>query len=87
MKKVVYSITKLNKDKLTVTGIGFVVDDGLIAKTIDYNGIERKKFYDCAKHIFPIYNKPNEYKGYHTEYLELDGRTIEITYKSWYKVI
>ena len=74
MKKVVYSVTRDGKNELTkMTGIGYITDRDLIIACVGKNGKPYiRVFEDCLKEIRPIHTRPNEYKGYYTEYREVE---------------
>ena len=96
MKKVVYSVTREGKNELTkITGIGYITDSDLIIACVGKNGKPYiRVFEDCLKEIRPIHTRPNEYKGYYSEYREIEVEkkgsyeTIEVVleYNIWYKL-
>ena len=103
MKKVVYSITKLGKVENTkITGVGYITDEELIIAQVNQKTQKAYiKTFDCVKHCYAIANTENEFKGAHSEILELqfesktssgsstgfETREIEVNYYIWYKII
>ena len=96
MKKVVYSVTRSGKSDFTkITGIGYITDKDLIIACVGKNGKPYiRVFEDCMKELHPIHTRTNEYKGYITEYREVEfekngsyeTREIELEYDIWYKL-
>ncbi len=99
MQKVVYSITKVNKDE-KVKGIGYLVDGNLLIPSISSKGNAYiRVFEDVAKECKPVINSDNEFKGYVTiayenvhifntekdRYETLDY--VETTYHIWFKYV
>lgn len=99
MKKVVYSVTKVNKDE-KLKGVGYLVDDNLLMPATSTKGNSYiKVFEDITKSCHQISGKDNEYKGYVTiayedvqiynkqknSYDTLDY--CETTYFVWFKII
>lgn len=94
---VVFSFTKLGRENTKQTGKGFINQEGvLMLKLKRQNGTTKWKGIDnFQKYIFPIIGRPNEYKGYYTEYYEdtelprddgsYDIRDTEVTYHIWFK--
>ena len=99
MQKVVYSISKVNKDK-KLKGIGYLVEDELIIPAISSKGNAYiRRFPEVAKQCHPIDKDKTEFKGYVTlayeninvfnkekdRYETLDY--VETTYYVWYKFV
>ena len=99
MQKVVYSVTKVNKDE-KLKGVGYLVDGNLlIASTSSKGNPYIRVFDDVAEKCHKVVNTENEYKGYVTiayenihvfnkeknRYDTLDY--VETTYYIWYKFI
>lgn len=99
MKKVVYSVTKVNKDE-KLKGVGYLVDDNLLIPATSTKGNSYiKVFEDITKSCHQISGKDNEYKGYVTiayedvqiynkqknSYDTLDY--CETTYFVWFKIL
>ena len=81
MKKVVYSISKLNKFGNTkMTGVGFITESDLVIACVSQKGNPYiRVFEDCVKNCHAIPNR-DEFTGY-------DKREIEIEYSVWYKLV
>lgn len=99
MQKVVYSITKVNKDE-KIKGVGYLVEGNLLIPAISSKGKPYiRTFEDVAEHCRPIKDAPKEFKGYLTVIYEnlyvYDERRerydtldrVETTYFIWYKLI
>lgn len=99
MKKVVYSVTKVNKDE-KLKGVGYFVDGNLLIPATSSKGNSYiKVFEDITKSCHQINGKDNEYKGYVTiayedvqiynkqknSYDTLDY--CETTYFVWFKIL
>ena len=97
MAKVVYSISKVNRD-WKITGVGSLSEDGsLWTKT--KSGKWRPPFEDVLKYCHPIAGRPNEFSGYMTvayenvpvydkdkdNYRYVDY--MEIEYRVWFKYL
>ena len=97
MKKVVYSISKLNKFGNTkMTGVGFITESDLVIACVSQKGNPYiRVFEDCVKDCHPVAGKEGEFKGAHYEIREVevekngsyDTREIEIEYSVWYKLV
>ena len=97
MKKVVYSISKLNRfGNNKMTGIGFITDSDLVIACVSQKGNPYIRiFEDCVKHCHTIPNRDGEFKGAHYEIREVEfekngsyeTREIEIEYSIWYKLV
>ena len=94
MKKVAFSLTKVNDFSFKKKGIAFISDNGedlIIYPNSDYEQI----IENCIHYCYPIRYRPGEFKGMFTQYIEHDfevkgsyeTKEIEITYKLWYKVL
>lgn len=99
MKKVVYSVTKVNKEE-KLKGVGYFVDDNLLIPATSSKGNSYiKVFEDITKYCHPVNGKDNEFKGYVTvayenvhiynkqkkSYDTLDY--CETTYYVWFKIV
>lgn len=99
MQKVVYSVSKVNKDK-KLKGIGCLIDGDLLIAAISGKGTPYiRTFEGVADQCKPVIDKPNEFKGYVTigyenihvynkekdRYDTLDY--VETTYFVWYKLV
>ena len=99
MQKVVYSITKVNKDE-KIKGVGYLVEGNLLIPSTSQKGNPYiRVFEDVAKDCRPANDDGNEFKGYVTvayenvhvynkekdRYDTLDY--VETTYYIWYKYI
>ena len=97
MKKVVYSISRLNKFGNTkMTGVGFITESDLVIACVSQKGNPYiRVFEDCVKDCHPVAGKEGEFKGAHYEIREVevekngsyDTREIEIEYSVWYKLV
>ncbi len=88
MKKAIYSITKLGKQgNSKVTGLGYVAGDELITAQVSSTNKPYVRIYDCINHCSQVQGTEDEYKGLHTEYVEYEGKTIEVNYLIWYKMV
>ena len=66
MKKVVYSITKVNKDE-KLKGVGYLVEGNLLIPSTSSKGNAYiRVFEDVAKKCHKVTDKEIEYKGYVT---------------------
>lgn len=99
MQKVVYSISKVNKDE-KLKGIGYLVEGNLlIPSTSNKGNAYFRVFEGVIKHCHAVANTTNEFKGYvpvsyenlnvynkeKNRYDTLDY--VETTYHIWYKYI
>ncbi len=99
MQKVVYSITKVNKDD-KIKGVGYLVEGNLLIPSTSSKGNPYiRVFDDVADKCRPVKDTNNEFKGYVTvayenvnvynkeknRYDTLDY--VETTYFIWYKLI
>ncbi|MCI8458521.1 MAG: hypothetical protein HFE46_02500 [Clostridia bacterium] len=99
MQKVVYSITKVNKDE-KLKGVGYLVDGNLLIASTSSKGNPFIRVFDgVADKCNKVVNTENEYNGYVTiayenihvfnkeknHYDTLDY--VETTYYIWYKFI
>ena len=103
MKKVVYSISRLNKFGNTkMTGVGFITESDLVIACVSQKGNPYiRVFEDCVKNCHAIPNRDGEFKGAHYEIREVeyetrngsgeftgyDKREVEIEYSVWYKLV
>lgn len=99
MQKVVYSISKVNKDE-KLKGVGYLVDGNLLIPATSSKGNPYiRVFEDVSEKCKPVLNEKDEFKGYisiayeniqvfnkeKNHYDTLDY--IETTYFIWYKYI
>lgn len=99
MQKVVYSVTKVNKDEKW-KGVGYLIEDNLLIPSTSSKGNAYiRVFEDVADKCKKVVNTENEFKGYVTvayenihvfnkeknHYDTLDY--VETTYYIWYKFI
>ena len=99
MKKVVYSISKVNKDE-KLKGVGYLVEGNLlIPATSNKGNAYIKVFEDVEKYCHKAPNATDEFKGYmpisyeniqvfnkeQNRYDTLDY--VEVTYHIWYKLV
>jgi len=64
VQKVVYSITKVNKDE-KIKGVGYLVDGNLLIPAISSKGKPYIRiFEDVVEHCKPTHDAPKEFKGY-----------------------
>lgn len=99
MQKVVYSITKVNKDE-KLKGVGYLVEGNLLIPSTSSKGNAYiRVFEDVTEKCKPVKDTNNEFKGYVTiiyeninvynkeknRYDTLD--CVETTYYIWYKFI
>ena len=99
MQKVVYSISKVNKDE-KLKGVGYIVDGNLLTPSISTKGNAYIRiFEDIVKKCNPIANTQNEFKGYvNVSYTNVNVYNkekerydtldyVETTYYVWFKYI
>ena len=99
MQKVVYSISKVNKDE-KLKGVGYLVEGNLLIPSTSQKGNAYIRVYeDVAEQCKPVKDSETEFKGYVTiayenvnvynkeknRYDTLDY--VETTYYIWYKFI
>ncbi len=66
MQKVVYSISKVNRDE-KLKGVGYIVDGNLLIPSVSSKGNAYiRVFEDVTTHCNPVHNSDGEYKGYVT---------------------
>ena len=103
MKKVVYSISKLNKfGSNKMTGVGFITESDLVIACVSQKGNPYiRVFEDCVKNCHAVSGREGEYKGAHYEIREVEfekktssgestgyeTREIEVEYSIWYKLV
>lgn len=97
MKRVVYSISRLNKfGSSKMTGVGFITDEDLVIACVSQKGNPYiRVFEDCVKDCHPVTGKEDEYKGVYYEIREIEiekngsyeTHEIEIEYSVWYKLV
>ena len=115
MKKVVYSLRKLNGFKKVdydtlpdfgesrnsyknmstkKTGIAYISDSGddlIIYPNTQYERV----IEDCIRYCYPVFNKPNQYSGTFSQFIDVDflvkesyeSKELEFTYSLWFKVL
>lgn len=93
MEKVIYSITKLGKETVKYTGVGYKSEkDLIIALTGKENKPYVKVFEDALEHCYPVKTGFsglfNEYKTIQVEKENHSSENIEIEiqYVIWYKL-
>ena len=99
MQKVVYAISKVNREK-KLTGVGYLVDGNLLIPSTSQRGNAYiRVFEDIAEQCRPVVNAENEFKGYITiayENVSLYNKEkdhydtleyVETTFYVWYKLI
>ena len=103
MKKVVYSVSKTNRNGSTkMTGLGFITENDLIIACTSKNGRPSiRVFEDCVKDRHAVSGREGEFKGAHYEIREIEfekktssgestgyeTREVEIEYSIWYKLV
>ena len=103
MKKVVYSVSKINRfGNNRMTGVGFITDEDLIITCVSRKGNAYiRVFEDCVKNCHAVPNRDGEFKGAHYEIREAEfekktpsgenagheTREIEVEYSVWYKLL
>lgn len=87
MKKVIYSVIRLGKTENTkITGVGYITDEELITAQVSKKGGAYIRTYECIKDCHPVAGTKDEFKGAYFEYVEYEGRDIEVNYYIWYKL-
>lgn len=99
MKKVVFSISKVNKDE-KLKGIGYIVENNLLVPSISSKGNPYiRVFEDVAVKCRKVGDSDNEFKGYVTisyENVNIYNKEkncydtldyIETTYFIWFKFV
>lgn len=99
MKKVVYSISKVNKDE-KFKGVGYLIEGNLLIPATSSKGNAYiRVFEDVAKKCRKVGDTENEFKGYVTisyENVNIYNKVkncydtldyIETTYFIWYKFV
>ena len=99
MQKVVYLVSKVNKDK-KMKGVGYLVEGNLLIPSISNKGNPYIRIFDdVTKHCHPLDKDKTEFKGYVTlayenvnifnkekdRYETLDY--VETTYYVWFKLV
>ena len=99
MKKVVYSVVKVGRfDTPKMTGLGYVADGNLLISAVSQKGKPYIRVFEgVTEYCHKVVGKENEFKGFFTEYKEVEVEkdtngyksieTIEVEneYKIWYK--
>lgn len=99
MQKVVYSISKVNREK-KMKGVGYLVEGNLLIPSTSQKGNAYiRVFEDVAKYCHPVINTTDEFKGYmplNYENIQVYNKDknsydtldyVEVTYHVWYKYI
>ena len=103
MKKVVYSVSRNNRNKSNkLTGLGFITESDLIIACVSKKGNAYIRiFEDCVKNCHAVSGRDGEFKGAHYEIREVEfekknssgestgyeTREIEVEYSVWYKLV
>ena len=99
MKKVVYSVQRVGRfDTPKMSGLGYIVEDNLLISAISQKGKPYIRVFEgVTEYCHKVVGKDDEFKGYFTEYKEVEVEkntngyksieTIEVEneYKIWYK--
>ena len=99
MKKVVYSVQRVGRFEIPkMTGLGYVIEDNLVIAATSQKGKPYIRVFEGAvTYCHKVVGKDNEFKGFFTEYKEVEVEkntngyksieTIEVEneYKIWYK--
>ena len=99
MKKVVYSVQRVGRfDTPKMSGLGYIVEDNLLISAISQKGKPYIRVFEgVTEYCRKVVGKDDEFKGYFTEYKEVEVEknnngyksieTIEVEneYKIWYK--
>ena len=88
MEKVLYTVTKLGRNPVTRSGLGYISKEDLVML---WKSAEDKPFIkvfdDCLKQCHRIAGTDNEFKGAFWELFEHEGRPVEVNYSIYYKVV
>ncbi len=98
MKKVKYSITRYTKKgSYRFYGYGEIDENNLYTKYTDkYGNVVEHTYEDCIKHLHPVINTTNEFKGGYFEYEDLEFENdkgqlieleIEVDYNIWIRIL
>ena len=103
MKKVVYSVSKINRfGNNRMTGVGFITDEDLVIACVSRKGNAYIRVFEgCVKNCHAIPGRDGEFKGAHYEIREAEfekknscgestgheTREIEVEYSVWYKLL
>ena len=88
MKKVLYTITKENKEKTKISGFGFISDTDLFTAQFSKAGKPYIRVYEgCLKYCHQVVGSDDAFKGAFWEVVEIEGRTVEINYYIYYKLV
>ena len=99
MKKVVYSVQRVGRFEIPkMSGLGYIVEDNLLISAISQKGKPYIRVFEgVTEYCHKVVGKDDEFKGYFTEYKEVEVEkntngyksieTIEVEneYKIWYK--
>lgn len=88
MQKVVYSVSKVNRNE-KLKGIGYVSEGNLLIPAVSKTGKPYiRVFEDITDKCRPSVNANGEYKGYITMAYQNDNNDyIEIDYSVWFKYV
>ena len=88
MQKVVFSVSKVNRDE-KFKGIGYLSEGNLLIPAISKNGKPYiRVFEDVTKSCHSSLHSEDEYKGYVTVAYENDEKGyIETDYSVWFKFV
>lgn len=89
MKKIVYTITKLNKEGNTkISGQGYITDNDIICACISKKGTPYVRvFEDAVNYCYKCVATEDQYKGAYSEIISTENRDIEVNYFIWYRVV
>ena len=99
MKKVVYSVGRIGRFEVPkMSGLGYIVEDNLLISAISQKGKSYIRVFEgVTEYCHKVVGKENEFKGFFTEYKEVEVEkntngyksieTIEVEneYKIWFK--
>ena len=99
MKKVVYSVQRVGRFEVPkMSGLGYIVEDNLLISATSQKGKPYIRVFEgVTEYCHKVVGKDDEFKGYFTEYKEVEVEknnngyksieTIEVEneYKIWYK--
>ena len=83
MKKVVYSVQRVGRFEIPkMTGLGYVIEDNLVIAATSQKGKPYIRVFEGAvTYCHKVVGKDNEFKGFFTEYkeVEVEKKTTELT--------
>ena len=99
MKKVVYSVQRVGRFEIPkMSGLGYIVEDNLLISATSQKGKAYIRVFEgVTEYCHKVVGKENEFKGFFTEYKEVEVEkntggyksieTIEVEneYKIWFK--